>query len=172
MSKLNTGSINKSWYGTFFACGIWCVADVSSVSPSSEQTDKEMIKWRNFYLLLRRRLWSKYRANSTAKLFWSWALDTHFHLYTSYLSVQDQFTDASESSDCCFMDLSVCETSYKSESETERQTRADLQDRQAERQRRKNKRWNRKHNGSISKKVNWMPTYVCVWRYWLFVLFI
>ena len=22
----------------FFACGIWCLADVSSVSPSSEQT--------------------------------------------------------------------------------------------------------------------------------------
>ena len=22
----------------FFACGIWCVADVSSVSPSSDQT--------------------------------------------------------------------------------------------------------------------------------------
>ena len=22
----------------FFACGIWCVADVSSASPSSEQT--------------------------------------------------------------------------------------------------------------------------------------
>ena len=24
----------------FFACGIWCVADVSSVSPSSEQTEE------------------------------------------------------------------------------------------------------------------------------------
>ena len=24
----------------FFACGIWCLADVSSVSPSSEQTGK------------------------------------------------------------------------------------------------------------------------------------
>ena len=24
----------------FVACGIWCLADVSSVSPSSEQTDK------------------------------------------------------------------------------------------------------------------------------------
>ena len=23
----------------FFACGIWCLADVSSVSPSSEQTE-------------------------------------------------------------------------------------------------------------------------------------
>ena len=23
----------------FFACGIWCVADVSIVSPSSEQTE-------------------------------------------------------------------------------------------------------------------------------------
>ena len=23
----------------FVACGIWCLADVSSVSPSSEQTD-------------------------------------------------------------------------------------------------------------------------------------
>ena len=27
------------WYGMFVACGIWCLADVSSVSPSSEQTD-------------------------------------------------------------------------------------------------------------------------------------
>ena len=27
--------INKGWYGMFFACGIWCVADVSSVIPSS-----------------------------------------------------------------------------------------------------------------------------------------
>ena len=25
-------------YGMFVACGIWCLADVSSVSPSSEQT--------------------------------------------------------------------------------------------------------------------------------------
>ena len=25
----------------FFACGIWCLADVSSVSPSSEQTAAE-----------------------------------------------------------------------------------------------------------------------------------
>ena len=35
-SKLNTGLINR---GMFFPCGIWCVADVSSVSPLSEQTD-------------------------------------------------------------------------------------------------------------------------------------
>ena len=26
------------WY-MFVACGIWCLADVSSVSPSSEQTE-------------------------------------------------------------------------------------------------------------------------------------
>ena len=25
--------------GMFVACGIWCLADVSSVSPSSEQTN-------------------------------------------------------------------------------------------------------------------------------------
>ena len=25
-------------HGMFVACGIWCLADVSSVSPSSEQT--------------------------------------------------------------------------------------------------------------------------------------
>ena len=37
---LPTGLINKGWYGMFFACGIWCVADVSSVSPSSEQTEE------------------------------------------------------------------------------------------------------------------------------------
>ena len=34
----NMGLINKGWYGMFIACGIWCLADVSSVSPSSEQT--------------------------------------------------------------------------------------------------------------------------------------
>ena len=26
------------FYGMFVACGIWCLADVSGVSPSSEQT--------------------------------------------------------------------------------------------------------------------------------------
>ena len=38
-STLNMGLINKGWYGMFVACGIWCLADVSSVSPSSEQTE-------------------------------------------------------------------------------------------------------------------------------------
>ena len=38
-SKLNTGLINKGCYGMFVACGIWPVADVSSVSPSSEQSE-------------------------------------------------------------------------------------------------------------------------------------
>ena len=33
-------------YGMFFACGIWCVADVSSVSHSSEQT---VALWGNHY---------------------------------------------------------------------------------------------------------------------------
>ena len=28
----------------FVACGIWCLADVSSVSPSSEQTDEDSIR--------------------------------------------------------------------------------------------------------------------------------
>ena len=32
------GLINKVDIGIFVACGIWCLADVSSVSPSSEQT--------------------------------------------------------------------------------------------------------------------------------------
>ena len=35
-STLNMGLINRGWYGMFVACGIWCLADVSSVSPSSE----------------------------------------------------------------------------------------------------------------------------------------
>ena len=30
--------INKDWYGMFCASEIWCAADVSSDSPSSEQT--------------------------------------------------------------------------------------------------------------------------------------
>ena len=34
------GLINKGQYGMFFACGIWCLADVSSVSPSSEQAEE------------------------------------------------------------------------------------------------------------------------------------
>ena len=37
-STLNMGLINKGLYGMFVACGIWCLADVSSVSPSSERT--------------------------------------------------------------------------------------------------------------------------------------
>ena len=28
------------WHGLYFACGIWCLADVSSVSPSSEETEE------------------------------------------------------------------------------------------------------------------------------------
>ena len=39
-STLNMSLINKGWYGMFVACGIWCLADVSSVSPSSEQTER------------------------------------------------------------------------------------------------------------------------------------
>ena len=37
-STLNMGLINKGCYGMFVACGIWCLADVSSVSPSSKQS--------------------------------------------------------------------------------------------------------------------------------------
>ena len=33
------GLINKGSYGMFFTCGIWCLADVLSVSPLSEQTE-------------------------------------------------------------------------------------------------------------------------------------
>ena len=29
----------------FVACGIWCLADVSSVSPSSEQTGQSGVKY-------------------------------------------------------------------------------------------------------------------------------
>ena len=36
----------------FVACGIWCLADVSSVSPSSEQTDNKMLITSNFMALL------------------------------------------------------------------------------------------------------------------------
>ena len=28
------GLIKKGWYGMFFACEVWCIADVSSVSLS------------------------------------------------------------------------------------------------------------------------------------------
>ena len=37
-SKLSMGLINNDSYGMLFACGVRCVADVLSVSPSSEQT--------------------------------------------------------------------------------------------------------------------------------------
>ena len=30
------GFDQQGWYGMFVACGIWCLADVSSVSPSSD----------------------------------------------------------------------------------------------------------------------------------------
>ena len=36
-STLIMGLINKGLYGMFVACGIWRLADVSSVIPSSEQ---------------------------------------------------------------------------------------------------------------------------------------
>ena len=32
------GFDQQGWYGMFVACGIWCLADVSSVSPSEEET--------------------------------------------------------------------------------------------------------------------------------------
>ena len=32
------GFDQQGWYGMFVAFGIWCLADVSSVSPLSEQT--------------------------------------------------------------------------------------------------------------------------------------
>ena len=34
----------------FFACGIWCVADVSSVSPSSESNDTNLKCALGYYL--------------------------------------------------------------------------------------------------------------------------
>ena len=37
-STLNMGLINKGWYGMLVACGIWCFADVLSISSSLEQT--------------------------------------------------------------------------------------------------------------------------------------
>ena len=33
-SKLNTGFTNKVWYGMFFACRVWCAADVSRIRRS------------------------------------------------------------------------------------------------------------------------------------------
>ena len=39
------GLINKGWYGMFFACGIWCLADISSVSPSSEKGSWSAFLW-------------------------------------------------------------------------------------------------------------------------------
>ena len=35
---LKYGFDQQGWYGMFIACGIWYLVDVSSVSPSSEQT--------------------------------------------------------------------------------------------------------------------------------------
>ena len=38
MAVILYGFDQQGWYGMFVTCGIWCLADVSSVSPSSEQT--------------------------------------------------------------------------------------------------------------------------------------
>ena len=38
------GLINKGLYGMFFACEIWCLADVSSVSASSEQVQQDLYR--------------------------------------------------------------------------------------------------------------------------------
>ena len=38
MAVILYGFDQQGWYGMFVACGIWCLADVSSVSPSLEQT--------------------------------------------------------------------------------------------------------------------------------------
>ena len=38
LSSTVYGFDQQGWYGMFVACWIWCLADVSSVSPSSEQT--------------------------------------------------------------------------------------------------------------------------------------
>ena len=47
------GLINKVDMVCFVACGIWCLADVSSVSPSSEQTrGRVIIFFLSFYTLL------------------------------------------------------------------------------------------------------------------------
>ena len=47
-SMLIMGLINKGWYGMFVACGIWCLADILSISPSSEQTVLyvSLLRWR------------------------------------------------------------------------------------------------------------------------------
>ena len=37
------GFDQQGWYGMFVACGIWCLADVSSVSPSLETSAKHHI---------------------------------------------------------------------------------------------------------------------------------
>ena len=44
-STLNMGLINKGWYGLFVACGIWCLADVSNVSPSFGADCYYSAKW-------------------------------------------------------------------------------------------------------------------------------
>ena len=41
------GFDQQGWYGMFVACGIWCLADVSSVSPSSEQSAPTKANARN-----------------------------------------------------------------------------------------------------------------------------
>ena len=38
------GFDQQGWYGMFVACGIWCLADISSISPSSEQTESALTK--------------------------------------------------------------------------------------------------------------------------------
>ena len=46
------GFDQQGWYGMFVVCGIWCLADVSSVSPSSEQKIADTIYTHIFKALL------------------------------------------------------------------------------------------------------------------------
>ena len=79
------GFDQQGWYGMFVACGIWCLADVSSVSPSSEQTHGQMVcilrvccsgKNTNWTVILLRRIMKSFRilADEAARvrLFSTW----------------------------------------------------------------------------------------------------
>ena len=44
-STLNMDFINKGWYGMFVACGIWNLANFSSVSPSSDMSEQTLGCW-------------------------------------------------------------------------------------------------------------------------------
>ena len=75
------------WYGMFFACGIWCLADVSSVSPSSEQTTlvPNLLLWILFAFLKMQKSMQPNIPFDTQHWHWHWNYNICRHRFHSCL---------------------------------------------------------------------------------------